>query len=121
MGVIEGLILSALAGLAGAGVAALSRSPWVPALIVGLGLAGLVILGISLALQPCTGDAAGCGMTRGFQGIMLFVAGTPLVAGGMAAAGWRLVAGRDAGMQPRIIAFLAALAGLPLLALVFVG
>jgi len=109
MDLITGMIFAAIVGLAGAAIIALSRSVAVPVATMGLGLAALVAIGVLRAAQPCTGDAAGCGMSRGFEALMLLTVGAGLIAGGIAAIGWRLAAGRDARMRARIIALVLSL------------
>ena len=83
---------------------ALPRSAMISATVVGLGIIGIAALGYSFMSTPCTSDPAGCGMSRGYEGLILMGLGTPLLGGSLAAIGWRALAGRDAGLGHRLLA-----------------
>ncbi|MEC7764368.1 MAG: hypothetical protein VX874_20870 [Pseudomonadota bacterium] len=106
MGIVQALIAAAGLGLAAAALIALPRRPLVPVVVTLVGMASLVVLAISWGSQPCQTDPAGCGMQRGFEGMILWAVGALLAVGVLAAIGWRVVAGRDAKLKARILALI---------------
>ena len=116
MSFVEALIPFALILLPGFAVIALARPLWVPVAGVILGASLLTALALGTMGQPCTSDAAGCGMARGYEVLALMLGVFILVAAALAALGWRLAAGREAGLGPRLVAMILAPLGLAALA-----
>ena len=99
---------AALLGLAGMVLSALARPAWVPLVIAGGGLLALAVAGFNQMNTPCTSDAAGCGMSTGYAMIALWLCGAPLLAGALAAIGWRIAAGTEAPLATRAAALAVA-------------
>ncbi|MCO6385133.1 hypothetical protein [Oceanicola sp. 502str15] len=116
---MTGLIMGGLIVLAAMLATALARPVAVPLAIVGLGGAILAFMGYSMNTSPCTGDAAGCGMSSGFEALILMSVAAPLVCGALAAVLWRLVAGREAGLGTRLLSIVVSAVLLTLVGLLF--
>ncbi|GHF35797.1 hypothetical protein [Seohaeicola zhoushanensis] len=108
MDLIVGMLGFSVFGLIAGLVVALVRRAWVALAVLAAGGALLAALFYGWNSAPCTSDAAGCGMSRGFEALMLLSAAVPLACGALAALGWRLVSGTRAGLGQRLVAFLIA-------------
>lgn len=120
MSFAEVLIPFALILLPGFAVIALARPIWVPVAGVILGAGLMTALALGTLGQPCNSDPAGCGMARGFEGLILMLGVFVLLSAALAAIAWRLAAGRGAGIGPRLLAMiLTPLALAALAAIIF--
>ena len=108
MDLIVGMLGAGGLGLAAGLAVALVRRAWIALALFAAGAALLAALFHGWSTTPCTSDAAGCGMSRGFEALILFSAAAPLGCGALAALGWRLFAGAQAGIGARLLAFLIA-------------
>ncbi|MEQ5872714.1 hypothetical protein J4E08_22915 [Sagittula sp. NFXS13] len=104
MSFIAALIAAAVLGTVAASLVALPRRPLVPVVVTLTGMGSLGALSLSCASQSCQSDPAGCGMQRGFEGLVLWAAAAPLAVGVLTAIAWRIVAGQEANLKARIVA-----------------
>ncbi|WP_010140701.1 hypothetical protein [Oceanicola sp. S124] len=116
MGFTEALIAAAGLGSVAMSVIALPRRPVGPVLVALIGAGVLAALSYDWGSQPCQSDAAGCGMQRGFEALVVGAAAAPLAIGVLAAIAWRILAGREATLKTRLL----VLGGMILLMSVFV-
>lgn len=119
MELIVAMLGAGAIGLAAGLTVALSSRARIALAVLTAGVALLAALSFNWGSTPCTSDAAGCGMSRGFEALMLFSAAVPLASGALAALLWRMVPGPGARIGARLIAFLIAAVVVALVAPVF--
>lgn len=107
MSFIAALIAAAILGTVAAFLIALPRRPRVPVVVSLIGIGSLGVLSFSWASQSCQSDPAGCGMQRGFEGMILLAAAAPLAVGVLTAIAWRIVAGQEATLKVRMMVLVA--------------